>query len=130
MDCFDLTLVSERGVDFDSEKHEACGARCAPDHRDGSVLEIVRPGFLLRGKVLRCATVVVNRHDYDNVNDDYSDPGSPDIPANENIGSKKKAYFRNFGFLRDVYKSLTNVFVRRRKIDDGSSDSGGPENVP
>ena len=67
MDCFDLALVSETGVSFDPEKHEACEARCVPDRRDGEVLEIVRPGFLLRGKVLRCATVVVNRHEYDDI---------------------------------------------------------------
>jgi len=75
MDCFDLSLISEVGVDFDSEKHEACGARCVPGQRDGSVIEIVRPGFMMQGKVLRCATVVVNRHDFDNI-DDGEDSGS------------------------------------------------------
>ena len=73
MNCFDLTLVSERGVRFDPERHEACGARCVPYQQDGLVLEIVRPGFLLRDKVLRYATVVVNRHDYGNPAPDGGD---------------------------------------------------------
>jgi molecular chaperone GrpE (heat shock protein) len=64
MDCFDLALVSEIGVQFDHDKHEACGARYEPDSPDGAVLEIVRPGFLMKGTVLRYATVIVNRHDY------------------------------------------------------------------
>jgi molecular chaperone GrpE len=70
MDCFDLTLVSETGVLFDPEKHEACAARCVWEHQDGLVLEIIRPGFLLRDKVLRYATVVVNRHVYDDADED------------------------------------------------------------
>jgi len=76
MECYGLSLISEADVDFDSEKHEACGARCVPYQRDGSVLEIVRPGFMLRGKVLRCATVVVNRHDFNNIDDYSEDSGS------------------------------------------------------
>ena len=81
MNCFDLTLVSETGVNFDPEKHEACGARCVQDSQDGTVLEIVRPGFLLRGKVLRCATVVVNRHDCGGVDNGRSTPdGLGDVP--------------------------------------------------
>lgn len=59
--CFGLTLLAEVFVAFDPAQHEACQARCDPHRPEDVVLEVVRPGFLLRGKVLRFATVVVNR---------------------------------------------------------------------
>ncbi|MDR2179919.1 MAG: nucleotide exchange factor GrpE [Synergistaceae bacterium] len=61
--CFGLSLVADEGEQFDPEKHEACAARCNHAYPEDSVLEVVRPGFLQKGKVLRCATVVVNRYD-------------------------------------------------------------------
>lgn len=59
--CYGLTLLDEVRVAFDPARHEACQARCDPCHPEDVVLEVVRPGFLLRDKVLRFATVVVNR---------------------------------------------------------------------
>jgi molecular chaperone GrpE (heat shock protein) len=61
MACFDLSAIAETEVAFDPAIHEACGANCDPSRPENSVLTIVRPGFFLRDKVLRCATVVVNR---------------------------------------------------------------------
>ena len=61
--CFELTLVAETGVPFDPEKHEACGTDCNPDYPENSVLEVVLPGFLLKVKVHKYATVIVNRRE-------------------------------------------------------------------
>jgi molecular chaperone GrpE (heat shock protein) len=61
--CFELSPILDEGDRFDPERHEACAARCNIVYPEDSVLEVVRPGFLLKGKVLRCATVVVNRYD-------------------------------------------------------------------
>ncbi|MDR1978808.1 MAG: nucleotide exchange factor GrpE [Synergistaceae bacterium] len=61
--CFSLSPVIDAGSPFDPERHEACAALCNLTRPEDSVLEIVRPGFLLKGKVLRYATVVVNRYD-------------------------------------------------------------------
>ncbi|MDR2528461.1 MAG: nucleotide exchange factor GrpE [Synergistaceae bacterium] len=61
MECFGLSLVEETGVDFDAEIHETCGANFDPSYPENAVLEIVSPGFLLNGKVLRYAIVIVNR---------------------------------------------------------------------
>ena len=61
--CFGLSLVVDKGSRFDPERHEACAAFCNRAYPEDSVLDIVRPGFLLEGKVLRCASVVVNRYD-------------------------------------------------------------------
>ena len=61
--CFGLSLAIDEGSPFDPARHEACAARCNRARPEDSVLEIVRPGFLLKGKVLRCATVAVNRYD-------------------------------------------------------------------
>ena|GEM_PF-5029328 len=116
LDCFDLTLISEMDVDFDSEKHEARGSRCAYDCKDGSILEIVRPGFLLRGKVLRCAMVVVNRHDYDSIGDNDS------IESNDNIDDNNSV---------DNYDSVDNNdnIVDYDDYDDGYRYTGSLENV-
>jgi len=59
--CFDLSLVTDVNGVFDPEKHEACAVRRDFSRAENTVLEVVRPGFLLRDRVLRCATVVVNR---------------------------------------------------------------------
>jgi molecular chaperone GrpE len=61
--CFGLSPMIDEGSPFDPERHEACAARCNRARPENSVLEIVRPGFFLNGKVLRYATVVVNRYD-------------------------------------------------------------------
>ena len=58
---FGLALLEDRGAAFDADRHEACQARCEPDRPDNVVLEVVRPGFMRDGRVLRPATVVVNR---------------------------------------------------------------------
>jgi molecular chaperone GrpE len=61
MDCFDLSLIAEVGVPFDPEKHEACGTNWNSSLPENVVLEVIRPGFLLKNEVLRYATVIVNR---------------------------------------------------------------------
>ena len=61
--CFDMSLIMDEGEAFDPSRHEACSVGRDLSRPDGSVLEIVRAGFARSGKVLRCATVIVNRHD-------------------------------------------------------------------
>lgn len=58
---FGLKLIAETGRDFDPDLHQACDVREDPDRPDNTVLEVVRPGFLADGRVLRWASVVVNR---------------------------------------------------------------------
>lgn len=60
---FSLAAIAETGVPFDAALHEACATASDPNHPDRDVLEIVRPGFTCEGRVLRCATVVVNRRE-------------------------------------------------------------------
>jgi molecular chaperone GrpE (heat shock protein) len=61
--CFGLSLIMDMGGAFDPERHEACAARRDLSRPEDSILEVVRPGFLLKDRILRCATVVVNRYD-------------------------------------------------------------------
>jgi molecular chaperone GrpE len=61
LDLFSLEIFAEAGVSFDPSLHEACAVHFNPDMPEGCVLEIVRPGFASGGKVLRCASVVINR---------------------------------------------------------------------
>ncbi|MDR0882160.1 MAG: nucleotide exchange factor GrpE [Candidatus Adiutrix sp.] len=63
LNIFGLKLISETGVPFDPASHEACHVRFDPEQPENSVLEIIQPGFVSQGRVLRYATVVVNRHD-------------------------------------------------------------------
>ncbi|MDR3177286.1 MAG: nucleotide exchange factor GrpE [Desulfovibrio sp.] len=58
---FGLELIADPGVPFNPERHEACHVRFEPDLPVNSVLEIVRAGFLSHGRVLRYASVIVNR---------------------------------------------------------------------
>jgi molecular chaperone GrpE len=71
--CYGLSLVTDVGSAFDPERHEACAARRNSARPEDTVLEVVRPGFLSKGKVLRYATVVVNR--YDAESEDEGDEG-------------------------------------------------------
>ena len=56
-----LEMILDRHVPFDSSRHNSCDVRSVPDRPDGTILEIVRPGFLLHGRLLRPADVVVNK---------------------------------------------------------------------
>ena len=51
--------IDARGAAFDPELHEAVAQRSAQDQPQGSVLEVVVPGYRFRGRVLRHAQVVV-----------------------------------------------------------------------
>ena len=54
-----LEPIDARGAAFDPELHEAVAQRSAQDQPQGSVLEVVVPGYRFRGRVLRHAQVVV-----------------------------------------------------------------------
>jgi molecular chaperone GrpE len=61
LDLYGLDILADVGVPFDPSIHEACAVRFDPYEPEGSVLEIVRPGFASGGEILRCASVVINR---------------------------------------------------------------------
>ena len=61
LDHFELELVAEAGVAFDLARHEACDVRFDPGQPESVALEVIEPGFIQRGEVLRYASVVVNR---------------------------------------------------------------------
>lgn len=61
LDHFELEMVAATGAPFDPARHEACDARPDPGQPENAVLEVVEPGFIRRGAVLRFASVVVNR---------------------------------------------------------------------
>ena len=62
-----LDLMEKRGVsridavgaDFDPHVHQAVATDAATDHRDGEVLEELRRGYMIRGRLLRAAMVRV-----------------------------------------------------------------------
>lgn len=58
---FGIALIADTGVPFDPARHEASVVRSEHGVDDGIVLDIVRPGFLLRNHVLRAASVIINR---------------------------------------------------------------------
>jgi hypothetical protein len=61
LDHFELELIAETGAPFDPARHEACDSSPDPGQPESVVLEVVEPGFIRRGAVLRYAAVVVNR---------------------------------------------------------------------
>jgi molecular chaperone GrpE len=51
--------VGEIGDAFDPERHEAVAVRPPADVPDGTVVEVIRPGYVRDGRVLRPALVAV-----------------------------------------------------------------------
>jgi molecular chaperone GrpE (heat shock protein) len=92
--CFGLSPITDKGARFDPERHEACAALCDLACPEDSVLEVVRPGFLLKGKVLRCATVVVNRYDAKPAAGEARSPffGRPVLYRNQSAEWEAKLY--------------------------------------
>ena len=49
------------GASFDPEYHEAIMTQASPDHGEGTVVQVLERGYLLHGKLLRPAKVIVAR---------------------------------------------------------------------
>jgi hypothetical protein len=60
---FGLEPIPARGRPFDDRLHEAHGVCDLPGLADGTVAEELLPGYLLRGRVVRPARVIVNRRE-------------------------------------------------------------------
>lgn len=58
-----LEEISPGGKPFDPSQHEAAATESKEGEADGVVLEVLRPGWSLRGRVLRPALVKVNKAD-------------------------------------------------------------------
>jgi len=56
-----LVSINPADGQFDPSFHEAVGTGSDPDLPDGAILEVLRPGWALQGRVLRPAMVRVNR---------------------------------------------------------------------
>ena len=54
-----LTVVDPLGEPFNPEFHEAMATQPAADQADGTVLAVVQKGYLLNGRLLRPARVLV-----------------------------------------------------------------------
>lgn len=53
--------IESLGVDFDPHRHDAIMQQESRDHREGEIIGVVKEGYMLGGKVLRPATVIVAR---------------------------------------------------------------------
>jgi molecular chaperone GrpE len=53
------TVIEAEGKPFDPNVHEAVSQEVSEDVEDGSVIRVMRRGFMLRDRLLRPATVVV-----------------------------------------------------------------------
>lgn len=56
-----MELILDQYASFDPERHNSCDVQSLPEHPDGIVLGVVRPGFIVNGRVTRPADVVVNK---------------------------------------------------------------------
>jgi len=54
-------IAVEPGVAFDPEVHEAVMTRPSDDHDEGAVVQVMERGYLLHGRLLRPAKVIVAR---------------------------------------------------------------------
>jgi molecular chaperone GrpE len=57
-----LTVVDPQGEAFDPDRHQAISQADAADAAPGTVLQVFQKGYLLNGRLLRPALVVVARH--------------------------------------------------------------------
>jgi molecular chaperone GrpE len=55
-----LTEINPAGKPFDAHQHEALSHQPSADVPEESVLTVVRPGFMLNGRLLRPASVVIS----------------------------------------------------------------------
>ncbi|MEL1264572.1 nucleotide exchange factor GrpE [Pseudoxanthomonas putridarboris] len=58
-----LTVLDPTGEAFNPEHHQAISQTDAPGADPGSVVQVFQKGYLLNGRLLRPALVVVARHD-------------------------------------------------------------------
>jgi molecular chaperone GrpE len=56
-----ISVVDPQGKPFDPEFHEAMVTQPTPDHPAGTVLAVVQKGYVLNGRLLRPARVVIAR---------------------------------------------------------------------
>jgi molecular chaperone GrpE len=56
-----ISVVDPQGQPFDPEFHEAMVTQPTPDHPAGTVLAVVQKGYVLNGRLLRPARVVIAR---------------------------------------------------------------------
>jgi molecular chaperone GrpE len=56
-----VTEFGEKGEPFNPENHEALGVQSAPEFADDVVAQVVQRGYMLRGRLLRPAKVMVNK---------------------------------------------------------------------
>jgi molecular chaperone GrpE len=59
MERFGIEVVDPAGEPFDPERHEAISVQPSKDAEPGSVLNVVQRGYVLNGRLLRPALVVV-----------------------------------------------------------------------
>jgi len=58
-----LECVGACGEAFDPGMHEAIGTVCEPDREEGCVSKVAQAGYVLKGRVIRPAKVLVNKKD-------------------------------------------------------------------
>lgn len=54
-----LTRIDPLGQPFDPNQHEAVAQEESPEHESGTIIEVLRPGYMLAERVLRPAAVKV-----------------------------------------------------------------------
>jgi hypothetical protein len=56
-----LELIFDRNEPFDDTRHRTCDLRHRPDLPPGTVVEVIRPGIMVNGRLQRPADVVVSK---------------------------------------------------------------------
>lgn len=66
-----VELILDHNQPFDDSRHHTCDLRNREDLPNGSIVEVVRPGIIIHGRLQRPADVVVNK------TQDKTDQGQP-----------------------------------------------------
>jgi len=57
-----LSVIDQAGIDFDHDKHEAIEVVECSDCKENTVVEVLRKGYMLNGKVIRPAMAKVSKN--------------------------------------------------------------------
>jgi molecular chaperone GrpE len=71
-----IAIDNPKGLPFDPERHQALSHEAVPGAEDGTVVEVFRKGYSLKGRLLRPALVKVAKEDQGGTDTRTAGPGS------------------------------------------------------
>lgn len=128
---YGLSIIADKDVQFDPDIHSACDSRRNLSKDENIVLRIITPGYYEHGKLMRAATVVVNRwnaeiedqeyEDYDDYEGSGDSQGSKDVEFSEDSEGTPAAQTTKVislsAYRPKIHSPLTSRWSRPRRVN-------------